>query len=61
MSFSTNCLSEISWGKNPADLLTKHLAAKVIYRHCDTLNLRWVEGRAETGPTLDFVESYAQS
>ena len=46
--------------KNPADLLTKHLAAEVIHRHCDTLNMRWVEGRAEAAPTLDSVESYIQ-
>ena len=42
-------------------MLTKHLAAEVIHRHCDTLNMRWIEGRAETAPTLDSVESYIQS
>ena len=47
--------------KNPADLLTKHLGAGVIHRHCDTLNMRWVDGRAETAPTLASVESYVQS
>ena len=44
--------------KNPADLLTKRLAAEVIHRHCDTLNMRWFEGRAEFAPTLNSVESY---
>ena len=47
--------------KSPANLLTKYLAAEVIHQHCDTLNMRWVEGRAETAPTLDSVESYCQS
>ena len=42
-------------------MLTKHLAAEVIHRHCDTLNMRCLEGRAETAPTLDSVESYIQS
>ena len=47
--------------KNPADLLTKHLGAEVIARHVDTLNMIWVEGRAESAPTLDSVESYLQT
>ena len=47
--------------KNPADLLTKHLAAEFIHRHCDPQNMRSVEGRAKTAPTLDSVESYIQS
>ena len=42
-------------------MLTKHLTADFIHRHCDTMNMRWVEGRAETVPTLDSVESYIQS
>jgi hypothetical protein len=47
--------------KNPADLLTKHLGAEVIAKHVDTLNMIWVEGRAESAPTLDSVESYLQT
>ena len=47
--------------KNPADLLTKHLGAEVIAQHVDTLNKIWVEGRAESAPTLDSVESYIQT
>ena len=49
---------KVLWEKNPADLLTKHLGAEAIHRHCDTLNMCWVEGRAETVPTLDSVKSY---
>ena len=47
--------------KNPADLLTKHLGAEVIARHVDTLNMNWIEGRAESAPTLDSIESYLQT
>jgi hypothetical protein len=43
--------------KNPADLLTKHPGAEVIARHLDTLNVVWIEGRAESAPTLVSVES----
>ena len=42
-------------------MLTKHLAAEVIHRHCNTLNMRRIEGRAETVPTLNSVEFYIQS
>jgi hypothetical protein len=47
--------------KNPADLLTKHLGAEVIAKHVDTLNMIWVEGRAESAPTFDSVKSYLQT
>ena len=47
--------------KNPMDLLTKHLGAEVSARHVDTLNMVWIEGRAESAPTLDSVESYLQT
>ena len=47
--------------KNPADLLTKHLSTEMIDRHITTLNMRHVEGRADTAPTLDNIESYIQS
>ena len=46
--------------KRPADLLTKHLGAEVISRHVDTLNMIWIEGRAESAPTLESMESYVQ-
>ena len=41
--------------------MTKHLGAEVIHRHYDTLNMRWIESRAETAPTLELVESYVQN
>ena len=47
--------------KNPADLITKHLGAEVIGRHVDTLNMIWIEGRAESAPTLDSIETYIQT
>ena len=47
--------------KNPADLLTKHLGAEVIAKHVETLSMVWVEGRAESAPTLDSVASYLQT
>ena len=47
--------------KNPADLLTKHFGPEVIGRHVDSLNMIWIEGRAESAPTLDSIESYIQT
>ena len=31
------------------------------FRHVDTLNMIWIEGRAERAPTLDSIESYVQT
>ena len=47
--------------KDPADLLTKHLSVEMINRHVETLTMCWTQGRAESAPTLDLVESYVQS
>ena len=46
--------------KNPADLMTKHMPAELSGQHVKTLNMRLVEGRAESAPTLDSVESLVQ-
>ena len=47
--------------KNPADLLTKHFGVEVISHHADTLNMTWIEGRAESAPALDSIDSYVQT
>ena len=57
-SVRTHRVPEVLGEKNPADLLTKHFGAEVISRHVDTLNMVWIEGRAESAPTLDSTESY---
>ena len=46
--------------KNPADLMTKHMAAELTKQHLGTLNLTTAGGRAETAPTLNNVESFVQ-
>ena len=40
---------------NPADLMTKYLAAEVIERHCQALQLEFPTGRASKAPTLSQV------
>ena len=45
----------LSYGKvlgtdNPADLLTKHLTAEVIARHCSKMSAVFPSGRAEKAP-----------
>ena len=49
------------FGGEPDDVIAKHLAAEAIHRYCDTLNMRLVEGWAETAPAFDSVESYVQN
>ena len=50
----------LSYGKvlgtdNPADLMTKHLTAAVIARHCSKMSAVFPSGRAETAPTLNYI------
>ena len=50
----------LSYGKvlgtdNPADLLTKHLTADVLGRHCSRMNATFPGGRAEKAPTLNYI------
>ena len=44
---------------NPADLMTKHLSADMIERHCTKLASEWPEGRAEKAPNLSLFISKA--
>ena len=41
--------------KNPADLLTKYMPAELMKRHMTTLNLKVMDGRAETAPEIDDI------
>ena len=43
---------KVSGQDNPADLMTKHLAADVMLKHSWTLCLEFLDGRAELAPTL---------
>ena len=47
--------------KNPADLLTKHLAGEVIDKHVEAIGQEFRGGRAEAAPTISSLESYCQS
>ena len=47
--------------KNPADLMTKHMTSELTKQHLHTLNLTTVDGRAETAPTLNNLESFVQA
>ncbi len=42
--------------KNPADLLTKYMAADLMKRHLDTANMKVAFGRAESAPQIAAVE-----
>lgn len=46
--------------KNPAELMTFHMTAEPAKQHLTTLNMKLEGGRAESGPTLDSVESFVQ-
>ncbi len=43
--------------KNPADILTKHVARDLLDRHLATMGTEFKDGRAETAPELNSVES----
>ena len=41
---------------NPADLMTKHLCKEVIEKHCSSLGVEFLGGRALTAPALHNVQ-----
>ena len=43
--------------KNPADVLTKHVPAKLLQKHFETLCTKVRGGRAESAPELNSLES----
>ena len=45
---------------HPSDMLTKYVPRVLLNRHCDVLRLAFVEGRAETAPTLNSFEIQEQ-
>ena len=47
--------SKVLGTDNPADLMTKHLTQDVIEKHCATLRVQFLGGRAETAPTLSTI------
>ena len=51
--------SKVLGTDNPADLLTKHLNAEVLDRHCLKINLSFPQGRAATAPTLNVFVTKA--
>jgi hypothetical protein len=48
-------VSKVRGDLNPADLLTKHVAADLIARHCQTLGMERLKTRAACAPKLDRV------
>ena len=40
-------MSQIDGSNNPSDILTKHVGAEILQRHCKTLHLSEREGRAK--------------
>ena len=47
--------AKVLGAENPADLLTKYLTAEVINRHCEKINTKFEEGRAEAAPQLSAL------
>ena len=43
-------LGKVRGEHSPADLLTKHMPVELTRRHLSTINMRPVDGRAETAP-----------
>ena len=52
-------IEKVDTAANPADLLTKHLKAELIWRHLEALHCRRDAGRASTAPELHVVASAA--
>ncbi len=46
--------------KNPADVLTKHVAADLLNRHLETIGAKIADGRAGSAPQLNSVESWVE-
>ena len=46
--------------RNPADVLTKHVPGDLLRTHLHTIGVEHRGGRAETAPTLDWVEAFTQ-
>ena len=51
--------SKVVGTDNPADLLTTHLSAETLDRHCLKINLSFPQGRAATAPTLNVFVTKA--
>ena len=48
-------VEKIGGDENPADLLTKHVPAELIARHCEALGVDRLESRAASAPALDAL------
>jgi len=55
------CVSKVRGDQNPADLLTKHVAADLIARYCHTLGMERLKSRAACAPRLDALSAEAES
>ena len=47
--------------RNPADILTKHVASTLLDQHVVTVGVEVRGGRADSAPTLDEIEMYSDS
>ena len=47
--------------RNPADILTKHVASTLLDQHLVTVGAEVRGGRAESAPTLDDIQMYSDS
>ena len=53
-------LENIKGTVNPADLMTKNLTTQVMFEHCESLNLKHVEGRAGIAAKLHSIAKKAR-
>ena len=47
--------------RNPADILTKHVASPLLDQHLATVGVEVRGGRADSAPTLDEIQEYTES
>ncbi len=50
-------VSKVSGEENPADLLTKHVPAELIARHCAAIGMDRLDSRAASAPALDLIKA----
>ena len=49
-------VKKVKGDENPADLMTKHVSAELIKRHCQCLGFEQLTDRAKSAPKLDMLE-----
>ena len=47
--------------RNPADILTKHVAWALLDQHLTTVKVEVQSGQADSAPTLDEIQMYTES